>query len=40
MEFGIHTLGAGISIIETDDIFRKCFDLLSRVVLGQTLKID
>ena len=37
MELGIHTLGPRISVIETDDIFGKCLNLLGRVTLGQAL---
>lgn len=39
-ELSVHTLGPRISVIDTDDIFGKCFNLLGRVVLGQTLKTD
>lgn len=40
MDLGINTLGPRISVIDIDDIFWKCFNLLGRVVLGQTLKTD
>lgn len=36
----LDTLGPRISVIETNDIFGKCFNLLGRVVLYQILKTD
>lgn len=35
MELGLNTLGPRISVIEIDDIFGMCFNLLGRVVLGE-----
>lgn len=40
MELDIYTVRPRIRVIEIDNIFGKCFNLLGRVAVVETLKID
>lgn len=40
MELGIDTPGLCISIINTDDIFGNCFNLLGIMAPDESVKID